>query len=212
MGSGEGQCSSKVDALLLVDASGSVNDKRWGAMSHALDTVSKAFANGEEDGARLGVILFGQRAKTLVDLATSGDAKLPAAPPDSELGSTTNFAAALIAAEQMLLNQGRPSALTKIVILTDGRSPFREKAAVKKARHMRESGVVINGVVLNGYTSKLDALEQIVSIPVESNLVDFPIGQQGIAEQDKIPLVTQVLTRLCPLVHVQTPDVQTPFT
>jgi len=78
------KCHSKVDVMLLIDGSGSLNETGWTAMKRASSLLTQAFDGSEQNGVMLSVLLFsGPKTWDQLLLCTQGP-QPGQAPPDLE--------------------------------------------------------------------------------------------------------------------------------
>merc|ERR1719420_1701642 len=139
-------CTAKMDMLVLVDGSGSVNWYGPGFESERAFTKSMfELMNFGDTGAKAGVILFSWEAELVHPMSTDQASLLDAVEGMSWPHWNTDTAAALTMAKTELTNSGRPDVpkeKTIVFLLTDGNpnsmwSTFSAAESVRRLRRRR---------------------------------------------------------------------------
>jgi hypothetical protein len=165
-------CTSKVDLLMLLDGSGSVN--WYGPGFEQERTFAKSMFNSlgfGDEGAKAGVILFSWEAELVHPMTTDHSSLLDAVEGMSWPHWNTDTAAALTMAKTELTNSGRPEVpkeKTIIFLLTDG-NPNSMSATNAAAEAVKEVATLY--VVIIGDNVNMGAVKKWPSYPWEEHLI-----------------------------------------
>merc|ERR1719316_2290006 len=171
-------CSEKMDLVVLVDGSGSVEWEPGGftAEKHFTKHLFDLLTFGD-DFAKAGVILFSWEAELIADMTTDRDSLKSAVEAMNWPGWNTDTAAALSMAGNVLASGGRPDVSkerTLAFLITDG-NPNDMMATNAAAETFKERGRLIV-VPVGGYID-YDSVYGWASYPAEENVMavdNFP--------------------------------------
>jgi len=177
-------CEEKMDLVVLVDGSGSVEWEAGGFQAEKTFTkhLFDLLAFGD-DGAKAGVVLFSWEAELIADMSTDRDALKAAVEAMNWPGWNTDTAAGLSMAGNVLTSGGRPDVSkerTLAFLITDG-NPNDMMATNAAAETFKERGRLIV-VPVGGYID-YDSVMGWASYPAEENVMavdNFPELQQKI--------------------------------
>merc|ERR1719311_2050999 len=165
-------CTAKLDMLLLLDGSGSVNWYGPGFEQERQFALSMFNLMSFGDaGAKAGVILFSWEAELIQPMTTDQSALIAAVEGMSWPHWNTDTAAALTMAKTELTNSGRPEVAkeqTIIFLLTDG-NPNSMSATMAAAEAVKEVATLY--VVVIGNNLNMNAVKQWPSYPWEEHLI-----------------------------------------
>merc|ERR1719389_983192 len=177
-------CSEKMDLVVLVDGSGSVEWEPGGFRAeqqftkHLFDLLEFG-----EDKAKAGVVLFSWEAELIADMSTDRDALKSAVEAMNWPGWNTDTAAGLSMAGNVLTAGGRPDVSkerTLAFLITDG-NPNDMMATNAAAETFKERGRLVV-VPVGGYID-YDSVMGWASYPAEENVMavdEFPELQKKI--------------------------------
>lgn len=154
------QAQGRSDIMLAVDVSSSMND--FGKFAAAQDAVRAFVADVDFSRHRVGLVLFNDSAfvaQTITDQPDRLVAAMAAVPRGS---GGTNIAHAIATADGELALRGRPTAVSIVVLMTDGQSS--EDPANSAARAARARGTVLFAIGL-GEDAAQDVLRRLASSP-----------------------------------------------
>jgi len=165
-------CTAKMDMLVLVDGSGSVNWYGPGFESEREFTLNlfELMSFGDE-GAKAGVILFSWEAELVSTMTTDKEALISAVEGMSWPHWNTDTAAALTMAQTELANGGRSEVdkwNTVVFLITDG-NPNSMSAANAAAESLKETATLM--VVTVGGNVNLNAMKKWATFPWEEHLI-----------------------------------------
>lgn len=207
---GDEQCVAKMDLIVAIDGSGSLRKEGYEVLKKYTSALIKRM-EGEAYGrkaVKVGVIQFGngqiEKDGTIspgIDVAQLGfDMKKAAAKIEATewLRGFTNLAQVFAQAEKMSMNGGRKHAVSKILIITDGKPSFKFSTS-QEAKKIRSKGTEISMVNVNAKPDKQTEewlLKSIVSQPGKMNYIRVPGLKMLKQEQDK--WVAKALAHSCP--------------
>jgi len=186
----EPKCVAKIDAMILVDGSGSVGEKRFALESTFTAHLLKALTFGPTK-ARAGLIQFSSKVELVSEMTEDGEALITAAESIAWMGHTTDTAGALLMAQSTLMAGGRQEVdkdHTIVFMITDGNPNDMTTAAIAAAK-VRESARLI--VVVVGKNVDDEAVKSWVSNP----LTDILKVKKFKFLEDEF---TKLLSDLCP--------------
>ena len=137
-----------VDVAFLLDVSDSTGGR---ASGETMDWLAEALRN-RGDGDRAALALFGEDARLEYSLRADPSAEQPAVIIN---GSATDIGRALRLGQGVLGSKNR----RRVIVLTDGRETSGD--AVRAARELREAGVSIDVVTLDGATAADVLIEEV---------------------------------------------------
>lgn len=194
---GAPRCASMLDLVMLIDSSGSTGATGFDAMKSFLQAVAERIdfdqATSPPGLARVGAVAFADRAATAQ--ALTPDASILASGFTSlvwQKGST-NTAAGLSLAGELLDRYGRNEAPQVILIVTDG-MPTSSYVMSTEASRLRDKGVRLAFVVVEGGLT-IAPFRRWASWPSTENLMVV----QNFHELRKEEFATSVLANLCPV-------------
>ncbi len=209
-------CETPIDALLVIDRSGSMDDDGLDPPQPltAVKEAAKSFVSqlGEKD--RAGAVSFATVASSIPDVSLTGNLEDVASTLQSiEIGTDgiqyTNIASGLEIAHQELMRAGDTEHSRVIILLTDGKAThpiqstienYGDVYAVEVANRVRKDGIIVYTIGLGSEVNST-ALQQMAgsptryfSAPKKEDLVGIydsiarSICNQGPAIIDIIPL------------------------
>jgi len=209
------KCASQVDVTLVVDGSGSLNYYGWWQTKQLMKALITNFNNNSN--AQVAVILFSgpenfpdyeactQNASS-VDMERQCKVKQVTHYTDNTdflamtvndlawpQGSTlTSVALGMAEAE---LRYGRPTAQSKVVVITDGQpmSHLNTKAAAKR---LQEKADVI--WVPIGLSAPVEFVKELASLPQEEHVIVVDMFEQLHQSKAFNGLVNKIITTTCP--------------
>jgi len=213
------KCNSKVDVMLLLDGSASLNEAGWTATKRASSLLTQSFRGSEHDGAMLSVLLFsGPKTLDKLSLCTQG-AQPGQAPPNLEqdcgltwvergsddMGAiarkidamqwpkASTFTSSALATAAAELRHGRRHAQSIVVVITDGRpmSPMRTGMAARRLRRKAR----LMWVPVTRF-APLRKIRSWASKPVRENVVEVPTFQA----LQKPETINALVANMCPTV------------
>merc|ERR1719487_3227282 len=165
-------CTAKLDMLLLLDGSGSVNWYGPGFEDERAFTLQMLnLMSFGDDGAKAGVILFSWEAELVHPMSTDQQSLIDAVEGMSWPHWNTDTAAALTMAKTELTNSGRPEVAkekTIIFLLTDG-NPNSMSSTMAAAEGIKEVATLF--VVIIGGNVNLRAMQKWASYPHEEHVI-----------------------------------------
>jgi len=206
---GDERCLARQDILLALDSSASWGSSGFGAVRKFADSLIMRYNSSAygQPAARVGVIQFGNGevresgvvpdAAKLTDLQADMASVRNAVAGTRLLSGFSNLAQAFTLAGRMFRDQGRRSASRMLLLVTDGRPPFRIHA-MQQARELRAAGVRIFVVGVVGKACGKDAtvLEALASVPAAANYVHVP-GKEALGAEPDV-WARKVLAASCP--------------
>jgi Ca-activated chloride channel homolog len=105
-----------LDAIAVIDRSGSMTGAPLDAAKHAVEQLLRML--GPDD--RLGVVVYDDEVDLVLGLTRHDIATAAAAVRAIDSGGSTNLAGGWLKAFEVLASDGRPEALRKVLLLTDG--------------------------------------------------------------------------------------------
>ena len=160
----DGTCDGPQDLAFVLDSSGSIGDNFGNIATFVRDIVNE-FMIGPAS-TQVAVVRYSSMATTPIDLA-SIPTKIPLLDAISGLstttGGTTNTAAGIQTATQILGASSRPTARKVMFVLTDGRSND-EGATSLRAAEARMAGIEVYAFGITNNVN-LDELNSIASDP-----------------------------------------------
>merc|ERR1719311_1438503 len=165
-------CTAKLDMLLLLDGSGSVNWYGPGFEQERQFALSmfNLMSFGDE-GAKAGVIIYSWEAELISPMTTDQAALISAVEGMSWPHWNTDTAAALTMAKTELMNSGRPEVSkekTIIFLVTDG-NPNSMSSTMAAAEAVKEVATLY--VVVIGDNLNMNAVKKWPSYPWEEHLI-----------------------------------------
>jgi len=122
-----------IDAVAVIDRSGSMSGGPLAAVKDAVKQLLR-FA-GPND--RIAVVVFDDEVETILELKHHGDVEAAAqAVSRVRSGGSTNLSGGWLKALQILTESGRPDALRRIIVLTDGHANVGLDSADTFAPHV----------------------------------------------------------------------------
>lgn len=206
---GDERCLAKQDLILAVDSSGSLQEEGFNTLKQ-LAAALVARYDAEAYGApamRVGVVEFGNGA---VSADGTVSAALSVLPLEGDLAKVktavegmaflkgfTNMAQALSAAETALMLGGRKEAVSKILVITDGKPTFKYQLQ-EKFRDISDKHIAVHAVVVGDSSEDqedLNFLQTLVPPPSAANFNFIPAHD---LKTNMKTWVDRVLTSSCP--------------
>eukprot|EP00929_Paragymnodinium_shiwhaense_P119415 TRINITY_DN91311_c0_g1_i1.p1 TRINITY_DN91311_c0_g1~~TRINITY_DN91311_c0_g1_i1.p1 ORF type:complete len:891 (+),score=217.39 TRINITY_DN91311_c0_g1_i1:111-2783(+) len=209
------KCASPLDAVFLLDESGSVSQAGFVKIKAFLTKVlARMLLKGEaaSDPAtlmlrskqpsgqtRVGFVSFGTTANLVSDMSTDRTTLVQKLEGSSWRGgdakaSSTNTAAALAVARQIFERQtAHPGSTKVVVVVTDG-PPSSERFAHTMIERLKDSGVRIMFVAL-GRAIRERPLRQMASWPEAENVLEA----ETYVDLDSEVKATELLVKMCPV-------------
>jgi len=211
------KCHSKVDVMLLIDGSGSLNETGWTAMKRASSLLTQAFDGSEQNGVMLSVLLFsGPKTWDQLLLCTQGP-QPGQAPPDLEqdcglkwvehgsddMGATARkidamqwpraatFTSSALATAAAELRHGRRHAQSVVVVITDGKPMSPVKTGMAATRLRKKARLMWVPVTR---FAPLSEIRSWASRPVRENVVEVPTFQA----LQKPETINALIANMCP--------------
>jgi len=107
-----------IDVLAVIDGSGSMRGRKLHAVLAAVAQLGRLL--GPED--RLGVVVFDSDVRMVLPLGSHGTTELARALGTVTAGGFTNLSGGWLMAREHMAEVGRPDALRRIIVLTDGQA------------------------------------------------------------------------------------------
>lgn len=207
---GDEICIAEQDLLIAVDGSGSVpvGQDGWDLVKNFTGELLKRYQT-EYSGVntmKIGLIEFGNgaidedgsvaKAELLMPLSNDMPALKQAASGMTHFPfGFTNMAQAFVLAETELGRNGRLSAQSAVMVISDGQ-PMELRAAEEKGKELTDKGIMKFIVAIAQSPDSEVFLQELASQPWETNLVRVP-------EFDSLmdgggPFVKKAITRFCP--------------
>jgi uncharacterized protein YegL len=176
-------CKTRMDMVLLLDSSMSVNGKARQQIEHFATDMIEALARGEQD-SQVGVIWFARDVGVVSDLTAELSA-LPAKVQafEEDIGHTTETALALITGREMLAKGGRADAEKVILLVYDGKPTdvmawqYENYTLEDQAEAIKASGTKLNVAIVQSkgvdraeFRSREWSHRTLVSSPWEQHL------------------------------------------
>ena len=187
-------CAEKMDLVVMVDGSGSVEwtPGGWEQEKHFTQHLLDLLAFGEE-GAKAGIVLFSWEAELIHELSFDKESVKKSVEDMKWPGWNTDTAGGLSMAANTLAAGGRPDVRkdrTIAFMITDG-NPNDMTAANSAAESLKESARLI--VVPVGKNVDQDAVARWASYPAEENVMAVE------AFEELKPKISEFLANLCSL-------------
>jgi len=214
------KCNSKIDVVLLIDASGSAGKEGFEKTVAFVEKLVGAFNTGD-DLAQVGVVVYsGPKSWTDLDsclktgaedscnlkvvsaLNKDGAAVVTAVKGLADWPQASTFTSGALAMGLEVLREGRPDAQSVVVTFMTGMPNFKCKAesAAKQVRASARLMFVPIGSGLQTETSSNFDLEEVknwASIPVRENVI--PIAE--IADLETPEKLRELIYSICPKVE-----------
>jgi len=211
---GDEKCIAQMDFIFLLDGSGSMREKGYEILKEFSARLIERFEGEayEAEAAQVGIVQFGN-GMVLPDkdsisgttispaklvLGMSFDMKEVAGAMRKTVWEKgfTNMAQAFSTAQTIMLNGGRKSKPTTIVVVTDGKPTFKFETWNKR-KEITDEGTKVVMVVINDRLGKKDRafMKKLASGPDDENVVMIPGVKKLKADMDTY--VTKTLVHSC---------------
>jgi Mg-chelatase subunit ChlD len=111
--------TSPLDLIFVTDSSGSVGRSNYFKM---FDLIKYILARLNFDVSKVGIVIFGTNAKTILNLTSNKTEALQACENPEYKNSTTSTYLGIATARKILITKGRTNTKRVIVVITDGKS------------------------------------------------------------------------------------------
>jgi len=160
-------CDSEIDMMLLMDGSGSVGNKGFGKEKKFAEEFINRFEVSSEQ-TEVGIISFSWLITIGTQITDSTEDLMSVVDSTEWEGASTNTAAALGTALEVLAASGRESAQSVVVVVTDGMPNDAEATGMMAAKVKEKARLIF---VTVGKNLDMDALYQWASFPPEYNIL-----------------------------------------
>jgi uncharacterized protein YegL len=160
-------CDSEIDLMLLMDGSGSVGNKGFGKEKTFAEEFINRFEVSSEQ-TEVGIISFSWLITIGTQITDSTEDLMSVVDTTEWEGASTNTAAALGTALEVLAASGRESAQSVIVVVTDGMPNDAEATGMMAAKVKEKARLIF---VTVGKNLDMDALYEWASFPPEYNIL-----------------------------------------
>lgn len=205
---GDEICISKQDLIVAIDASGSMTESGFGALKTLATKLVDRFQSNYygTDRMRVGVVQFGNGEIQSGGLIT-GALKIVALTDKMDMVKTgiagmvwkkgfTNMAQAFSIAKRMLQSNGRRTAQSTVLVLTDGQPMFVVQTR-ETVQQLEDNSIRRFFVLTSEHRSKeFELMRSFASHPQEANIA--LVAGLEILKSDPDAFVEQILTKLCP--------------
>lgn len=193
------QCGAKLDLVLLVDSSGSLDEDEFQKELAFAQRLVDFFHLDAKDGAQIGTVFFSDDAAEVSELTTDGSSLKQAIGSQKRMRAGTAMSEGLIAAKRVLRN-GRKDAHSAVLVVTDG-PPNSQFLSGRASASLQALGVRVSIFAMGGLMLDRKALTPIVSLPTKENLLIGPdsfsdLGEGMNGNSDHWP--RQVMIDVCP--------------
>jgi len=210
---GDELCIAEQDLVMLVDSSGSLSQDGFGTLRSFATALSGRYATRYlgQSAVRLGIGLFGNgRLASMPDGTTTISPAIAVQGLTDDMvlvrkkiaamqwqGGFTNLAQALSLADTMLVEDGRQSAQSAIVVLSDGRFSFKYQAA-EKVQELKDKNIEIfmAPVAEFGGSQELRDLRRWASFPWQTSFQQIP-GLEVLKHNQEV-FAQKLVTKFCP--------------
>lgn len=159
------KCEAELDVVLLLDASGSLDDAAWMAQK----TTAVGVLERMPGVNHVGVIQYAGEASVIAPLGSQSEASLAIQGAFTRLPPAgSDFANALGAARRMLLGRQHELRAT-VVLFTDGRADTAAKRRDQASRDLREVDIRVLAVAAT--TMNVPGLDTVTTYPPYANTV-----------------------------------------
>ncbi|MDQ2739254.1 MAG: VWA domain-containing protein [Chloroflexota bacterium] len=146
------QSGPEVDLVFLMDESGSITPSNFATDKTAISTMVQGLTVSPTRFG-VGLVEFSGDARTGVDFSYNQASFLNGLGVVYQRGGSTNTYGGLVAAQQMLTNQGRPGAAKIIVTITDGDWNINVNQTGPELTSLKAAGDLLFGVGVGPYVS-----------------------------------------------------------
>jgi uncharacterized protein YegL len=200
----EAICKAKQDVIFAVDVSGSFKQTGFDTMMEFMHELMDLYILGVNE-TQIGILEYSKEAKIVAPLQDNMEALLPMLDKITFQRGVTDMAQGFSLAKTILM-EGRKSASSVVILLTDGKPSF-QFSTKKAAQELRDSGVRV--VIAPVFTyGDADFMAELASDPPEDNVL--PINglkhlAANVAEEAKT-LMTSTCAELEEVVVEETED------
>jgi len=212
---GDELCIAQMDFVVMLDGSGSMREKGYEILKEFTARLVERFKGEayEAEASQIGVVQFGNGMVLPDKESHTGTTISPAKliqgmefdmkKVAEKIRSTvwekgfTNLAQAFSTAQSIMMNGGRKSKPSTIVVVTDGKPTFKFETW-NKVKQVKDEGVKVIMVIINDKLGKKDRefMKKLASGPDNENVVKIPGVKKLKADMDTY--VTKALVHSCP--------------
>jgi uncharacterized protein YegL len=184
-------CVAKQDVIIGVDVSGSLKQTGFETVVQFAKDLVSLYTLGVNE-SQIGILEYSKEAKIVAPLQNDMDALTPMLDKISFQRGVTDMAQGFSIAKTILM-EGRKSAQSVVILLTDGKPSFQFSTR-KAAQELRDSGVRVVVVPIFTY-GNADFMTELASDPPEDNVLQ--IGGLKLLAENTLEEAKKLMTATC---------------